>query len=96
MPSPAGWRGNPFPWLDAVAAGTATSGRRAAYSVSDTGILVYRGGGSAGFQLSWLSRDGKAEVMTRTGADQRNGDRSISPDGRRVLLERQIAGNMDV
>ncbi|HEV2202822.1 MAG TPA: protein kinase [Bryobacteraceae bacterium] len=89
--------GDPLPVADGIGIGTAGGGRRAAYSISSTGILVYRGGGQAGFQLAWVNRDGRLEVITSTGNDQRyGGDPSLSPDGRRIVLERVIAGNFDV
>jgi len=88
--------GEPLPVADGVMTGIVTDGRRAAFSISSTGVLVYRGGGSAGFQLTWMSRDGKAEVVTGAAIDRRNGDPALSPDGRRVLLDREITGNFDV
>ena len=90
--------GDPELVVDSVATPVDNTGRRAAYWVSDTGLLVYRGGrGIDGFQLTWISRDGKPDVIAVIGAEtQRTGDPSISPDGGRVALERRIAGNFDV
>jgi Tol biopolymer transport system component len=88
--------GDSIPIADGIATGTAASGRRAAYSVSIEGLLVYRGGGFAGFQLAWVNRAGKAEIITGAGTAQRFGDASISRDGRRIILEQQTALNFDV
>jgi len=46
--------------------------------------------------MTWMSRDGEAEVVTGATIDQRAGDPALSPDGRRVALEREIGTNMDV
>ena len=61
---------------------------RAAFWVSDNGLLLYRSGDQGGLQLRWVSRDGKREVLTAAGADGQRGDPRISPDGSRVALER--------
>ena len=80
-----------------IATPFSSSGRRAPYWISDTGILIYRSGGSEGTQLAWVSRDGKQELVTGMGADTtRSGDPAISPDGRRIAFEREVAGNFDV
>jgi dipeptidyl aminopeptidase/acylaminoacyl peptidase len=56
------------------------------YSVSQNGVLVYRGAGSADVQLAWYNRDGK-----RMGAIGKPGPYGIivlSPDERRLAMER--------
>ena len=45
--------GNPLVVADGIASGFAANARRAAYSVSTTGVLAYRGGGNVGFELAW-------------------------------------------
>lgn len=88
--------GDPLPVADGVAAGFAANTRRAAYSVSTTGMLAYRGGGNAGFELAFVNRDGKPEPTAISSSFQRGGDPAISPDGRRVVLERQTGTTMQV
>lgn len=59
---------------------------RSSFSVSSTGVLVYRQGGSGGsnFQFRWFTRDGKPDGdATKLGSW---GDIDPSPDGRRALL----------
>ena len=55
----------------------------------DTGLLLFRTGTGA-WQLSWMSRDGKPEVVASAGQDKRRGDVRISPDGSRVALNRDV------
>jgi serine/threonine protein kinase/Tol biopolymer transport system component len=88
--------GEPLVVADGIASGFAANGRRAAYSVSATGVLAYRGGGNAGFDLSWVNRDGKPEATASSASFQRGGDPSISPDGRRIAMERQTGSSMQV
>ena len=88
--------GEPLVVADGIAAGFAANARRAAYSVSTTGILAYRGGGNAGFDLTWVNRDGKPDGRASSASFQRGGDPSISPDGRRVAMERQTGTSMQV
>jgi eukaryotic-like serine/threonine-protein kinase len=87
---------DPLPVADGVAAGFAANARRAAYSVSTTGMLAYRGGGNAGFELAFVNRDGKPERTAGSTAFQRGGDPAISPDGRRVVMDRQTGNTMQV
>jgi serine/threonine protein kinase/Tol biopolymer transport system component len=88
--------GDPLLVADGIAAGFAANARRAAYSVSTTGMLTYRGGGNAGFELAFLNRDGKREPTVGSASFQRGGDPAISPDGRRVVMERQTGTTMQV
>jgi serine/threonine protein kinase len=88
--------GEPLVVADGIAAGFAANARRAAYSVSTTGLLAYRGGGNAGFDLTWVDRDGKPEPRVNSASFQRGGDPAISPDGRSVVMERQTGNTMQV
>jgi Tol biopolymer transport system component len=88
--------GDPFPVADGIAAGFAANGRRAAYSVSSTGVLAWRGGGNAGFELTWVNRDGTPAAAVSSESFQRGGDPAISPDGRRVVMERQTGNTMQI
>jgi eukaryotic-like serine/threonine-protein kinase len=81
---------------DGVAAGFAANGRRAAFSVSSTGVLAYRGGGNSGFELTWINREGIPVAAAPSESFSRGGDPSISPDGRRVSMERQTGQSMQV
>jgi Tol biopolymer transport system component/predicted Ser/Thr protein kinase len=86
--------GDPFPVAEEVATGAgAATGRRAAYWVSSTGLLLYRVGEGAGLELHWIGRDGKAEALPAAGRNEQSGDPRISPDGSRVALERTGSGD---
>ncbi len=67
------------------------------FSVSETGMLAYRKGGGAGLRrLAWFDRSGK-EVGAVGGPDDNDlQDPRLSPDGRRVAVDRTVQGNMDV
>ena len=57
----------------------------ASFSVSRTGILVYRGGELSGSRLVWMDRSGKETPLLGDGADYR--DTSLSPDGTRLVYD---------
>src|SRR5262245_42418728 len=60
---------------------------RATYTVSDTGVLVYRAGSAAQVShLQWYDRAGKALEEALTPGDYRS--LSLSPDGTRVAFHR--------
>ena len=67
-----------------------------AFSVSAAGPIAYRGGDAGGRQLTWFDRSGKA--LGTVGAPDFNGlqDPAISPDGRRVAVDRVVQGNGDI
>jgi serine/threonine protein kinase len=72
------------------------------FSVSDNGLIAYRQGASEP-QLTWFDRTGKSlGALTPPGANANDGiDRvhsapRISPDGRRVAVNRRVAGNTDI
>ena len=61
---------------------------RAQFSISETGVLVYRGFVSGGnTQLTWFDRAGKQLATVWDGATTIAGVR-LSPDGKRVVLQR--------
>jgi Tol biopolymer transport system component len=73
-----------------------TGFRRAAFWTSDTGLLAYFGGqfgGSQGFQLDWLSRDGKQRepIGPRDSYDWPR----LSPDGTRFAVSRGAASEQN-
>ena len=57
----------------------------ASFSVSRTGILVFRGGELTGSRLVWMNRSGKETPLLDAGADYR--DTSLSPDGTRLVYD---------
>ncbi len=67
-----------------------------AVSVSATGLVAYRTGGNSRRQLTWFDRSGKA--LGTMGAPDENNLRfpNISPDGRRVAVDRTVQGNQDI
>jgi Tol biopolymer transport system component len=89
--------GNPFPVADQPVAlgGPASS---VALSASAAGSIVYRGGQTAGVQRQfvWFDRSGK-EIGKLGAADDANPQSvSMSPDGRRIVLNRTVNGNTDI
>ncbi|HMG32761.1 MAG TPA: protein kinase, partial [Blastocatellia bacterium] len=52
-------RGEPFPVAEQVDLPMTSEPRYAYFSVSETGVLVYRRGSSRNFQLTWFDRSGK-------------------------------------
>jgi eukaryotic-like serine/threonine-protein kinase len=62
----------------------------APFSASGNGVLVYRTGAGDLAQLTWFDRRGKA--LGTLGAPGRYDQLSLSPDGRRVALERTDPG----
>jgi dipeptidyl aminopeptidase/acylaminoacyl peptidase len=70
---------------------------KGAFSVSSAGLVAYRSaGGGVRRQLTWFDRSGK--VLGTLGAPDENNlfDPALSPDGRRVSVERTIEGNTDI
>lgn len=66
----------------------------AMFSVSDTGVLLYRGGGSGGFQLTWVDSQGRPDGTL--GEPSQYAWPSISPDGMRVAASQLNQGNTDI
>ena len=66
----------------------------AGVSVSTTGLVAYRSGEINGRQLAWFDRMGKAlGIVGEPGALS---SPELSPDGRRIAIDRAIQGNRDV
>ena len=67
-----------------------------AVSVSAAGLVAYRAGGAGRRQLVWFDRSGKA--LGTMGAPDENGLSAprVSPDGRRVAVNRLVQGNYDI
>jgi serine/threonine protein kinase/Tol biopolymer transport system component len=87
--------GDPVPVADSVAVDPAFN--IGGFSVSETGMLAYRtSGGSSRRRLAWFDRTGK-EVGTLGAADENDLIApELSPDARRVAVDRTVQGNTDV
>ncbi len=82
--------GSPVPIAEPVA--TDPTSWRSAFSVSDTGVLVYRATTAARRQLVWVDRAG-ARLESVGGIDENNQlNPSLSPDGRRIAVQRTAQG----
>jgi serine/threonine protein kinase/Tol biopolymer transport system component len=68
----------------------------AAVSVSQTGLISYRRGGSGQRQLTWFDRTGKTLGTVGEPDDEGLSTPKISPDGRRVVVYRVAEGNNDI
>jgi len=84
--------GNPVTVAERVGVDPAAS--RAAFSVSSAGSLLYSVGGTQR-QLTWFDRSGKP-TGTVGATDETYRGPELSPDGRRVAVERTVLGNTDV
>ena len=72
------------------------SANAGAFSVSDTGSVIYRSGGGAPRQLTWFDRSGRA--LGTMGARDQNDliAPALSPDGRQAVVHRTVQGNTDL
>jgi Tol biopolymer transport system component len=87
--------GDPVPVADSVALDPDYN--IGGFSVSETGMLAYRTAGGANLRrLAWLDRSGKEVGMLGTPDDDSLIDPELSPDGRRLAVERTVQGNKDV
>ncbi len=86
--------GEPFP----VAPGVAWDANlfRGALSVSGTGLLAYRAGGTARRQLTWFDRAGTVLGTLGSADDQNLIFVELAHDGQRVAVTRTVQGNSDV
>ncbi len=69
---------------------------RGGFAVSGAGPVAYRAAGGASRQLTWFDRTGKA--MGTAGEPDATTLRypELSPDGRRVAMDRTVQGNQDI
>jgi eukaryotic-like serine/threonine-protein kinase len=79
-------KGDPFPVAEKVDLQLSSEPRYAYFSVSETGVLVYRSGYRRTYQLAWFDREGK-QTGTVGPADVYVNP-SLSPDEKRVAVER--------
>ena len=86
--------GDTVPVAQSVGADTAVF--RGAFTVSAAGVLAHRSGGSQRRQLVWVNRSGK--VLSTVGPPDESAlsTPEISPDGRRVAVNRNAGGNYDI
>jgi Tol biopolymer transport system component/predicted Ser/Thr protein kinase len=72
--------------------------RVAAFSVSNTGVLVYRAGGAQTFHLAWFDRQGKPLENAGDTDVLPTPAPSLSPDGKRAAYSRNDSqsGNTDI
>ena len=76
-------RGAPLPLVEVVNSPAAgATGTTAAFSVSETGVLVYQTALSTESRVAWFDRSGRQIAAVAPPADY--GDVALSPDGRRV------------
>jgi serine/threonine-protein kinase len=68
---------------------------RSALSVAATGLVAYRTGTSSQRQLIWMDRSGTARG-TVGHPDPTLAYPRVSPDGRRVAVNRTVQGNTDI
>jgi len=67
-----------------------------AFSVSQTGVVAFRSATTVRRQLTWFDRSGKAVGTLGEPDDNDLLDPTISPDGRRVAVDRLVQGNRDI
>jgi dipeptidyl aminopeptidase/acylaminoacyl peptidase len=86
--------GDPFPVSDQVA--VPPGALTAAVSASAAGLIAFRTGTGSTQQLVWFDRSGK-EIGTVGAPDAAlRGSIALSPDGRRVAMQRAVNGNYDI
>ena len=66
-----------------------------AYSVSASGRIAYQVGAAARRQLMWYDRRGTAKPAAEADVNELQ-SAELSPDGRRVALDRTVQGNRDI
>jgi Tol biopolymer transport system component len=88
-------RGDAFPVAEQVSGDSDSAAGYYRYSISGNGMLVYETGSAvAGLQHTWFDRAGK-ELET-VGGRLRSNRFALSPDGRRVVIERINAHSTDL
>ena len=61
-----------------------------------TGVLAYRGGGSPPRQLVWMDRAGNVTGVVGAPDTETLASPELSSDGRRIVVQRIVQGNVDV
>jgi Tol biopolymer transport system component len=83
--------GEPVKVADNVNFGLGSAG----VSVADTGLVAYRTGTGGQRQLTWFDRSGTPQG-TVGDVDASLAFPNVSPDGRRVVVRREVQGNVDL
>jgi eukaryotic-like serine/threonine-protein kinase len=87
-------RGNPFPVAEQVSRDP-LSIQLAAVSVSAVGPIAYRTGAvGVARRLAWFDRSGKE--LGAVGEPDLGQNANLSPDARRVVVDRTVGGNVDI
>jgi Tol biopolymer transport system component len=76
--------------------GADTTIERGAFTVSATGVLAHRPGGSQTRRLVWLDRAGRTVGTVGSVDDDALTSPALAPDGQRVVVGRAVQGNSDV
>ena len=67
-----------------------------AFSLSESGLIAYRSSIATPRQLEWFDRTGKLLGAIATPDESDLADPEISPDGRRIAVDRAVQNNIDV
>ena len=86
--------GDPVTVADPVGFASTTS--VGAFSVSAAGLVSYRALGVGRRQLTWFDRSGKALGTLGVPDESALLNPDLSPDGRRVAVDRTVQGNTDI
>jgi Tol biopolymer transport system component len=88
--------GDPITVADQVSLDDSLGAPVGAFSVSASGLAAYRAGIAPRNQLTWFDRTGK--ILGTVGDPDENtlGFPELSPDGRRVAVDRIVQGNQDI
>jgi Tol biopolymer transport system component len=84
--------GEPFPVVEQVAYNSSNS--YSGVSVSENGVMSYLSGTVTSRQLFWVDRGGKQ--LGPVGSPGEYNDIVVSPDGKRVAIQRSVSGNFDI
>ena len=76
--------------------GADTTIERGAFTVSATGVLAHRPGGSQRRQLVWMDRAGRTVGTVGSADDGALANPALAPDGQRVAVARNVQGNGDI
>ena len=93
-PAKAVVTGEPVPVALMIGA-DATLGR-AGFSVSDAGVLAYRGGTAMRRQVAWVDRAGQVIDVIHAPDESALVNVEIAPDAKHVAFNRTINGNSDI
>lgn len=86
--------GDPVPVAQSVGADTTVE--RGAFTVSATGVLAHRPGGSQRRQLVWMDRAGHPLGTVGSSDGSAPANPALAPDGQRAALQRSVQGNTDI